>query len=122
MRKKRRKTTKRKVTKRRKKRGQVGMSGAIGGLVAVVLAIVVVGLMAGFTQEITSDVRTDFYTGQGCQANETHNCDYDYNASTFTQQGVDNVSKKIPTVGTIAVAAVLIALLVGAFAFALSRR
>lgn len=79
-------------------------------LVGSIIAIVIAVLLISFSQDILGDVADD----------QTANT-YEYNATTKGQESLDNVSKKTPTLGTIVIAVVLIAVLIGGFSM-FSRR
>jgi hypothetical protein len=74
------------------------------------ITLLVGGLIVSYGAEVTTDVRDD----QG--VNETA-----YHVGNFTLGGLNNLGKKLPSLATISIAGVIIAVLIGAFAFAYGR-
>lgn len=72
------------------------ISGAIG--------LVVAGMVIAFGAQVTSDVQDDFTAAT-----------FEYNATDNALQGMDSLAGKLPSVGIILGAVVIIALLVAGF-------
>ena len=94
-------------------------------LISAVVGLVIVAILAAFGQDIVGDVRDDYKT-TSCGLNSTGGtggailytgCSYEANTTLYGQQGVDNMSKKFPTLGTVVIAGILIATLIGFLAF-----
>lgn len=97
----------------------------LGDLVPVGVSFVVIAVVLAFGQNILTDVRTDFVTDvASCGLNSTGGtagtilytaCDYDYNNSVDGQSAVENVSEKLPLLGLVIAAAIIIGILLKAF-------
>lgn len=97
------------------KKGQV--SNSVWALVGVAVAFVVVILVLVFGNIIVADVQTDVLTGTaGCNATSTTNCGSAYNVTVDGQQALEKVSSKLPLIGTVIIAVIIIGLLVVGFA------
>lgn len=84
------------------KKGQ--MAGGIWALVGVGVAFVVVGLVLAFGQSIMGDIKADFTTDS-----------LEYNSTNSAQLGVAKISTKLPLIGTVIVAVLIIGLLIVGF-------
>ena len=74
----------------------------IRDLLPFALILGVTGIGIAFVQNIMSDVGGDFTAGS-----------LEANSTTSAQTGVDNLAKKLPLVGTVLIAVVIIGLVVG---------
>lgn len=79
--------------------------------VSYVLVFIVFVVSLGIGATILSNVRSTQTSGSIA-----------YNASTDGLTGVDNISDWSPTIGTVMGASIVLTILVGAFAFALTRK
>jgi len=75
-------------------------------LLSIGLVFVVTGITLAFGLDITSDVQADMTVNSA-----------EYNATANTILGVSNLTAKLPTLATVVIAAVIIGVLVSAFAF-----
>jgi hypothetical protein len=97
----------------------------LGDLVPVAVTFVVVGLVLAFGTNILSDVRSDFVTRTtACGTNSTGGtsgtilytqCGNDYNSTTQAMAGNSNVSEKLPLLGLVIAAAIIIGVLLKSF-------
>lgn len=84
-----------------KKKGQ---AFGLGSLLSVVLIFVVAGLLAVFSLDILEDTQADM-TANGAA----------YNATGDTIDGVAKIPAKMPTLGNVVIAAIIIGVLLAAF-------
>lgn len=93
------------------KKGQI-IGGQFQSLLVIVLFFVVSGLLAVFSLDIVEDTRADL-TVNGTA----------YNASLDAEAGIAKIPEKMPTMGSVAVAVIIISLLFAGFGgFLLARR
>jgi len=95
-----------------KKKGQ--MTTAIGGLTSlatVVILFVVIGMISAFGSDIINDTQSDLTADS--QA---------YNNTVSANEGIGNITEKLPTLGTVLIGAFIILILVSAFAVFMTRR
>jgi len=106
------------------KKGQMGEAlGGLSALVTVVLLFVVIGMISAFGSQIVDDTQNDFITGAvGCNATVTTSCGQAFNNSGSANEGIGNITAKMPTVGTVLIGAFIILILVSAFAVFMTRR
>lgn len=81
----------------------------LGDMVPVVVTLAVAGLVAAFTLQVLSDIKGDFSSATSSEANATQDA----------IDGVAKIPEKLPTIGLVAAAAVIIGLLLNFF---VSRR
>jgi len=97
-----------------RKKGQSAFG--LNALASAALAFVVTGLVLGFGLQIQGDVRDDQgYNVAGCNTTTTQGCGEDYLAINNSMNGNINIANRLPTIGTIIGAVLLIGILVGAF-------
>lgn len=84
------------------KKGQ--LSGGIWSLVGVGVAFVVVGIVLAFGLNIMTDVQGDFTADS-----------LEYNATQDAKLGVAKLTGKLPLMGTVIVAVLIISLLIAGF-------
>jgi hypothetical protein len=96
-------------------------------MVPVAVTFVVVGIVIAFGINILNDVRTDFqtkYTGPNCNQNSSggtgtgindQGCGWEYNATVDAIDANVNVSDKLPLLGLVVAAAIIIGVLLKAF-------
>jgi len=94
-------------------------------LFGVAVTFVALGVLITFGLNVQTDVRDDFVTGAAsCGANSTGgqggnilytNCGYEYNASVSAIQANTNLASKLPILGTIVIAAIVVGVLIKAF-------
>lgn len=87
-----------------KKNKKAQMMNGIWALVTVGVAFVVVGIVLAFGLNIMADIKTDF-TANSLEAN----------ATTSAQEGISKITEKLPLVGTVVVAVLIISLLIAGF-------
>ena len=85
-----------------RKKKQVAKFQFSAVLISAVVGMVIVAIIATFGQDIMGDIKDDQTAGS-----------YEYNSTAFGQQGVDNMAKKFPTLGTVVIAGILIITLIG---------
>ena len=73
-------------------------------LFGVAVTFVALGVLITFGLNVQTDVRDDFTAGT-----------YEYNASTNAIQANSNVASKLPILGTIVIAAIVVGVLIKAF-------
>jgi hypothetical protein len=83
----------------------------IRDLLPIGLVIIVTGIALSFGAQVQGEVADDF------EANS-----YEANISDKAQEATWNLSKKMPTIGTIAGIVIIIGLLLSGFAYLMSRR
>lgn len=76
-------------------------------ILGIVLSLVVAGIGIVYGIDVVSDVRDDYSGG-----NATTAADTEFTAANNTMIGVSKFSDKFPTIGLVAVAAVIIGILV----------
>ena len=81
-----------------------GQAFGLGTLLSVVLIFVVAGLLSVFSLDILEDTQTDMTTNGAA-----------YNATTHVIEGVAKVPSKMPTLGNVVIAAIIIGVLLAAF-------
>ena len=87
-----------------------------GDLVPIGVAFVVVGVVIGFGVSIVDDVRLEFVTNvAGCNATTRATCGAAYNATVDTVDGVSELASKLPLLGLVIAAAVIIGVLLKSF-------
>ena len=95
-------------------------------LFPVAVTFVALGVLISFGLNIQSDVKSDFTGGVACGTNSTGGsggtilytgCGADYNASTNAIEANANLASKLPILGTIIIAAIIVGVLVKAFMF-----
>jgi len=74
----------------------------IQDLLTIGIVFVVVGVALAYGADVVSDVRDDF----------TDTASYQYNTSTNALKALDKLSGKLPTIATIAAAAIIIGVIV----------
>lgn len=82
----------------------------IGDLAPLAIGLVVGGLVLTYGADIATDVNNDYAAGTAAA-----------NTSRDTLGGMTSLASKLPSVGTIAAAAIIVGLLVSAFAFRSSQ-
>jgi hypothetical protein len=93
----------------------------LGDLFPAVITFVAIGVLLAFGLSIQGTIQKTSAFGYvaigagGCNSSSEANCGYEYNASRSAIQANDNMSKNLPIMGTIIVAAVVIGVLVKAF-------
>lgn len=88
----------------------------LSDLVPVAIGFVVVGIVLAFGQSIMGSLKSSFVTGSsGCNSTATTSCGYDWNATVLTQSANDNVAQKLPLLGLVIAAAIIIGVLLRAF-------
>ena len=94
------------------KKGQTaGAVAGVAGLVSLAIVLVIFAIVASYGAEIVGDTRDDFVADS-----------VEYNISTGALNGIAVTSEKMPTVGRIAVAAIIITIILSAFgAFVMLR-
>lgn len=100
-----------------KKKGQ---SFTLGGLPGVVSLMVVAVLVLTFVTDITDDIRGNFAdeeTNLNCADNGFNCTSAAHNVSTNTVGGLDGIGGQFGNTGTVIGAAVIIGILIAAFAF-----
>lgn len=85
----------------RKKKGQ---AFGLGSLLTVVIIFVIAGLLAVFSLDILEDTQDDM-TEDGAA----------YNASSEAISGIAKIPEKLPTLGNVVIAAIIIGVLLAAF-------
>ena len=95
------------------KKGQAfGAVAGVTGLVSLAIVFVIYAIVSSYGAEIVSDTRDDF------TANSV-----EYNISQNSLDGIDATAEKMPTVGRIVVAAIIITVILAAFGgFVMMRR
>lgn len=81
-----------------------GQAFGLGSLLSVVLIFVVAGLLAVFSLDILEDTRGDMTTNGAA-----------YNATNDAIDGVAKIPDKMPTLGNVVIAAIIIGVLLAAF-------
>lgn len=81
-----------------------GQTFGLGALLTVVIIFVIAGLLAVFSLDILEDTRDDM-TANGAA----------YNASDDAIDGVAKIPDKMPTLGNVVIAAIIIGVLLAAF-------
>lgn len=102
-----------------KKKGQQKVT--LGALVGIVTVLAVAVLVMTFGTDVTENVRQDFEAedgGFGCAQFGANCTGAAYNVSSNGLTGLLNVSGQLGNIGTVIGAAVIIGILVAAFAFA----
>ena len=93
-------------------------------LFPIAITFVALGVLLTFGISVQVDVRDDFVGAASCGRNSTGGtggtilytaCDYDYNATTKAIEANNNVASKLPILGTIIIAAIVVGVLVKAF-------
>lgn len=94
------------------KKGQTaGAVAGVTGLVSLAIVLVIFAIVASYGAEIVGDTRDDFVANS-----------VEYNISTNSLSAIDVTSEKMPTVGRITVAAIIITIILSAFgAFVMLR-
>lgn len=93
------------------KRGQAGIVAALGGVAALAILFTVIGLVSGVSGQVTDSFRGTL-TADTLGDNITENA----------ENGLLNFTDNYATMGTIAGAAILILIVIGAFGFFLRGR
>lgn len=92
---------------------------SMGEIIPVVTTIAIAGLVAAFTLQVVGETRDDFYADgaakAGCNSTAKTACDSDYNASVDTVSGIAKLPEKLPTIGLVAAASIIIGLLLSFF-------
>jgi len=89
-----------------RKKGQMATAiGGLTGLATVVILFVVIGMVAAFGSDIIQDTQDDL--GADTQA---------YNNTVKANEGIGNLTDKMPTLATVLIGAFIILILVSAFA------
>lgn len=81
--------------------------GAVAGvstLVSLGIVLVVYAIVTSFGADVVSDVRDDFTAAT-----------YEHNISTDALEGIATTSEKLPTISSVAVAAIIIGIILTAF-------
>lgn len=87
-------------------------------LFPVAVTFVAIGVLVSFGVSVQSDVRDDFVTNTvGCNSSHRTACGFEYNASQNAIDANGSVSGKLPILGTIVVAAIVVGVLIKAFVF-----
>lgn len=94
------------------RKGQVGFG--IGDIPGIAVAVVVGMLVLAFGALVLSSVQADQLTANG-------NTTIEFNITGDGLQTLSNISTLIPTSGTVIGAAIIIGILLGAFAFVRTR-
>jgi hypothetical protein len=76
----------------------------LGDLFPIAVTFVALGVLLAFGLNVQTDVRDDFTTDS-----------YEYNATTKAIEGNTNLASKLPILGTIIIAAIVVGVLVKAF-------
>ena len=95
------------------RRGNISAGGFAGvmGLASLALVFVVFGVVTTYGADITSELQDDFTANT-----------YEYNISENSLEGMAEVSAKVPTIAKVVVGALIISILVSAFAGILVMR
>lgn len=112
-----------------------GQALNIGSLLTVGITLIVVGIALAFGLQVQGDIKSDIFTDdcsdQGgyenttsgvCQASSTNATNIfaptaQYNATGDAITGVSKLTGKLPTIGLVVAAVIIVGLLVSAFAF-----
>jgi hypothetical protein len=87
-------------------------------LFPVAITFVALGVLLAFGLSVQTDVRSGFVTNAaGCNSTHTTACGYEYNASRSAIEANSNLSSKLPILGTIVIAAIVVGVLIKAFVF-----
>ena len=108
------------------KKGQVrGAIAGVTGLVSLAIVMVIYAIVSSYGAEIVVDTRDDFVTNvANCGLNSTGGtggtigysaCPSEYNISQSSLEGIEVTAEKMPTVGRITVAAIIITIILAAF-------
>jgi hypothetical protein len=93
-------------------------------LFGVAVTFVALGVLISFGLNVQTDIRDDFTAATNCGTNSTGGtggtvtfggCSAEYNASTNAIQANANVASKLPILGTIVIAAIVVGVLIKAF-------
>ena len=94
-------------------------------LFPVAITFVALGVLIAFGLNVQTDIRDDFVTGAAnCGANSTggsggtisySDCGPEYNASQKAIEANSNLSSKLPILGTIIIAAIVVGVLIKSF-------
>ena len=88
----------------------------LNDLFPAAITFVAVGVLVSFGLSIQTDVREDFLTGaSGCNSTAVTKCGYEYNASQSAVQANSNLAAKLPILGTVLIAAIVVGVLIKAF-------
>lgn len=80
------------------------------------ITFVAVGVLLAFGISIQTDVRDDFLTNTaGCNSTAVTSCGYEYNATQNAVTANSNLSSKLPILGTVLIAAIVVGVLIKAF-------
>lgn len=94
-----------------KAKRQMGAVAGVSTLVSLGIVLVVYGIVTSFGADVVSDVQDDFTANS-----------YEYNISNDALEGIATTSEKLPTISSVAVAAIIIGIILTAFGgIAMSR-
>ena len=99
------------------KKGQAfGAVAGVTGLVSLAIIFVIYAIVSSYGAEIVGDTGDDFVTNTaGCNATVKTACGTEYNITQNSLNGIDATAEKMPTVGRIVVAAIIITVILAAF-------
>lgn len=83
---------------------QAGAVAGVSTLISLGIVLVVYGIVTSFGADVVSDVQDDF----------TENS-VEYNISADALEGISTTSEKLPTISSVAVAAIIIGIILTAF-------
>lgn len=99
-----------------KTKRQAGAVAGVSTLISLGIVLVVYGIVTSFGADVVSDIQDDFVTNTaGCNATVTSSCGTEYNISADALQGISTTSEKLPTISSVAVAAIIIGIILTAF-------
>jgi hypothetical protein len=95
----------------------------IQDLFPIAITFVAIGVLLSFGLSVQTDIRDDFAGFANCGQNSSGGtsvkiytaCGYDYNASQNSVVASSNLSGKLPVLGTILIAAIVVGVLIKAF-------
>jgi len=107
------------------KSNRKGQALTLNSLPQIMMLFAFIALVAVVVLEIITSAQADMDTSQvnaSCATYGTH-CNYstEYLALENITKGMSNMTEKAPLLGTIIILAIIIAVVVGSFAFAMTR-
>lgn len=88
----------------------------INMLSSVAITLVVAGIVIALGLNIMSETQAEFTTaGDGCNSTNVSGCNAEYNATGDAIDGVGKLGAKMPLIGLVVAAVVVISLIAGAF-------
>lgn len=91
----------------------------LSALSGVAITLVVAGIVIALGLSVMGETKEQFYDdnyGVGCNASSHDLCGAEYNATQDAVEGVAKLSSKLPLIGLVFAAVIVIGLIVGAFA------